>query len=86
MLVGDDGVIAAGHGRAMAARKQGLSEAPVIVLSHLTATQRLRDAMPDRRYSTQICHEIFETVMANSLKARTPFSTEWERGLYQTSQ
>src|SRR6476619_8413215 len=40
VLVGEDGVIVAGHGRVMAARKLGLSEAPVIVLSHLTPTQR----------------------------------------------
>jgi hypothetical protein len=39
VLVGDHGVIVAGHGRVMAARKLGLAEAPVIVLSHLTPTQ-----------------------------------------------
>jgi ParB-like chromosome segregation protein Spo0J len=40
VLVGDDGVIVAGHGRILAARKLGLTEAPVIVLAHLTPTQR----------------------------------------------
>jgi DNA modification methylase len=40
VLVGDDGVIVAGHGRVMAARKLGLPEVPVIVLSHLTPIQR----------------------------------------------
>src|SRR6187401_3386579 len=40
ILVGDDGVIVAGHGRVLAARKLGLAEVPVIVLSHLTPTQR----------------------------------------------
>lgn len=40
VLVGDDGVIVAGHGRVLAARKLGLSEAPVIVLAHLSPTQR----------------------------------------------
>ena len=40
VLVGDDGVIVAGHGRVLAARKLGLTEAPVIVLSHLTPMQR----------------------------------------------
>ncbi|MGE3158608.1 MAG: site-specific DNA-methyltransferase [Xanthobacteraceae bacterium] len=40
VLVGDDGVMVAGHGRVLAARKLGLSEVPVIVLSHLTQTQR----------------------------------------------
>jgi hypothetical protein len=34
-----DGIIA-GHGRLMAARKLGLAEVPVIVLDHLTETQR----------------------------------------------
>ena len=40
VLVGDDGVLVAGHGRILAARKLGLAEAPVIVLAHLTPTQR----------------------------------------------
>src|SRR6476619_1718583 len=40
ILVGDDGVMVAGHGRVLAARKLGLSDVPVIVLSHLTPTQR----------------------------------------------
>ena len=40
VLVGEDGVMVAGHGRVLAARKLGLAEVPVIVLSHLTPTQR----------------------------------------------
>ena len=40
VLVGDDGILVAGHGRVLAARKLGLHEAPVIVLAHLTPTQR----------------------------------------------
>ena len=40
VLVGDDGVLVAGHGRILAARKLGLAEVPVIVLAHLTPTQR----------------------------------------------
>ena len=40
VLVGDDGVIVAGHGRVLAARKLGLTEVPVIVLAHLSPTQR----------------------------------------------
>ena len=39
VLVGDDGVIVAGHGRVLAARKLGLAEAPVIVLSHLAPSR-----------------------------------------------
>ena len=53
VLVGDDGVIVAGHGRVMAARKLGLSEAPVIVLSHLTPTQRRALMIADNQIATQ---------------------------------
>src|SRR6476469_3413246 len=49
VLVGDDGVIVAGHGRVLAARKLGLTEAPVIVLSHLTPTQRRALMIADNR-------------------------------------
>jgi hypothetical protein len=52
VLVGDDGVIVAGHGRVMAARKLGLSEAPVIVLSHLTPTQRRALMIADNQIAT----------------------------------
>ena len=52
VLVGDDGVIVAGHGRVMAARKLGLSEAPVIVLSHLTPTQRRALMIADNQITT----------------------------------
>ena len=40
ILVGADNLIIAGHARALAARQLGLTEVPVIVLDHLTATQR----------------------------------------------
>ena len=52
VLVGADGVIVAGHGRVMAARKLGLSEAPVIVLSHLTSTQRRALMIADNQITT----------------------------------
>ena len=52
VLVGDDGVIVAGHGRVMAARKLGLSEVPVIVLSHLTPTQRRALMIADNQIAT----------------------------------
>ena len=52
VLVGDDGVIVAGHGRVLAARKLGLSEAPVIVLSHLTPTQRRALMIADNQIAT----------------------------------
>ncbi len=40
ILVGDDHVIVAGHGRLMAAQQLGMDSVPVIVLKHLTETQR----------------------------------------------
>jgi ParB-like chromosome segregation protein Spo0J len=40
VLVADDGEVIAGHGRILAAAELGLSEAPVIVLGHLTEAQR----------------------------------------------
>jgi ParB-like chromosome segregation protein Spo0J len=40
ILVGGDNVIIAGHARLVAARKLGMTEVPVIVLDHLTPTQR----------------------------------------------
>ena len=52
ILVGDDGVIVAGHGRVMAARKLGLADAPVIVLSHLTPTQRRALMIADNQIAT----------------------------------
>ena len=49
VLVGDDGVIVAGHGCVLAARKLGLAEAPVIVLSHLAPSRRSDGPRGDRR-------------------------------------
>src|SRR3954471_16696945 len=49
VLVGDDGVMVAGHGRVLAARKLGLAEVPVIVLSHLSPTQRRALMLADNR-------------------------------------
>src|SRR4029077_14267946 len=49
VLVGADEWIVAGHGRVLAARKLGLAEVPVIVLSHLTPTQRRALMIADTR-------------------------------------
>src|SRR5262245_33282857 len=52
VLVGDDGVVVAGHGRVLAARRLGLTEAPVIVLSHLSPTQRRALMIADNAIAT----------------------------------
>src|SRR5450755_3549123 len=40
ILVDSRAGVVAGHGRLLAARKLGLAEVPVVVLDHLTETQR----------------------------------------------
>ena len=49
ILAGRDGVIVAGHGRLAAAKKLGLAVVPVVVLDHLTPTQRRALVIADNR-------------------------------------
>jgi DNA modification methylase len=49
VLIGEDDVIIAGHGRVMAARKIGLMEVPCIRLGHLNETQRKAYIIADNR-------------------------------------
>jgi hypothetical protein len=49
ILSGSDGVIVAGHGRLAAAHKLGLEVVPVVVLDHLTPTQRRALVIADNR-------------------------------------
>ena len=49
ILIGPDGVIIAGHARLAAARKLKMAEVPVIVLDHLTPTQRRALVLADNR-------------------------------------
>ncbi len=48
-LVADDGELIAGHGRVLAARQLGLTEAPVIVLGHLSEPQRRAYRIADNK-------------------------------------
>jgi DNA modification methylase len=48
-LVAEDGELIAGHGRVLAAEQLGLTEAPVIVLAHLTEAQRRADRLADNK-------------------------------------
>jgi len=48
-LVTDDGELIAGHGRVLAAEMLGLTEAPVIVLGHLTDEQRRAYRIADNK-------------------------------------
>src|ERR1017187_4503645 len=49
ILVDSNAGIIAGHGRLLAARKLGLPEVPVVVLDHLTGTQRRAYIIADNR-------------------------------------
>jgi DNA modification methylase len=49
ILAGADGIVIAGHARLLAARKLGLAEVPVIVLDHLTKSQRRALVIADNR-------------------------------------
>ena len=49
ILAGNDGVIVAGHGRLAAAQKLGLVTVPVVVLDHLSPTQRRALVLADNR-------------------------------------
>ena len=49
ILVGADGVVIAGHARLMAARQLGFTEVPVIVLNHLTETDRRAYVLADNK-------------------------------------
>jgi DNA modification methylase len=49
ILVASDAGIVAGHGRLLAARKLGLAEVPVVVLDHLSETQRRAYIIADNR-------------------------------------
>ena len=48
-LVAEDGELIAGHGRVLAASQLGLTEAPVIVLGHLTEAQRRAYRIADNK-------------------------------------
>src|SRR6185437_13949735 len=49
ILIGRDDVIIAGHARVLAARLLGMAEVPVIVLGHLTETQRRALVIADNK-------------------------------------
>ena len=51
ILVDDAGVVLAGHGRLLAAKRLGLEEAPTIALEHLNAAERRAFMIADNRLS-----------------------------------
>ncbi|MBS1876613.1 MAG: site-specific DNA-methyltransferase [Acidobacteria bacterium] len=49
ILAGSDGIVIAGHARLQAARKLGMTDVPVIILDHLSETQRRALVLADNR-------------------------------------
>ncbi|MEX0406740.1 ParB/Srx family N-terminal domain-containing protein [Aquibium sp. LZ166] len=49
VLVSDDCEIVAGHGRVMAAKQLGMTDVPVLRLSHLTADERRAYVLADNK-------------------------------------
>jgi len=83
LLVSGDGGILAGHGRASAARKLGLESVPVVVLDHLTPTQRRAYILADNQLTLQggwneelLASELAELSEAGFDLALTGFSDE----------
>jgi DNA modification methylase len=52
LIIGDDGVLIAGHARLLAARQLGMTEVPVIVLDYLTPAQRRALVIADNKLAT----------------------------------
>ena len=77
-LVGADGVLVAGHGRLLAARKLGLDTVPVVVLDHLTPIQRRALVIADNRiaensgWDDAMLRTELESLQADGFLARHP--------------
>ena len=65
ILVDSNDGIVAGHGRLLAARKLGLSEVPVVVLDHLSDTQRRAYIIADNKLSENAAWD--EKILASEL-------------------
>lgn len=67
LLVSEDGGILAGHGRLAAARKLHLDAVPVVVLDHLTPTQRRAYILADNQLALQAGwdHELLAVELAD---------------------
>lgn len=53
LLVDDDGTIIAGHGRLLAAQRLALPEVPVVVLTHLSESERMAYVIADNKIANE---------------------------------
>lgn len=63
ILIDDDGIIVAGHGRRLAALKLGIKKVPVIVLHNLTEAERIQYQIFDNK-SAEMAEWNFENLQA----------------------
>ncbi len=68
-LVAEDGELIAGHGRVLAATQLGLTEAPLIVLGHLTEVPRRAYRIADNRLTESPWDEALLSAELNDLLA-----------------
>ena len=71
-LVAEDGELIAGHGRVLAATQLGLTEAPVIVLGHLTEAQRRAYRIADNRLTESPWDEALLSAELNGKRRLAP--------------
>jgi DNA modification methylase len=76
ILVGSDGVIIAGHARLLAARKLDMEEVPVIVLDHLTPTQRKALVLVDNKLALNAGWD--EEMLRLELEELQSLDYDWE--------
>ncbi len=77
MLVSGEGEVMAGHGRLAAAKKLGLESVPVVVLDHLTPTQRRAYIIADNRLAEAAGWN--EELLASELAALSEGGFDLER-------
>ena len=75
VLVDTNAGIVAGHGRLLAARKLGLAEVPVVVLDHLTETQRRAYVIADNRLALNAGWD--EALLAEELRDLKRTDSTW---------
>jgi DNA modification methylase len=84
ILVGSDGVIIAGHARLLAARKLGIEEVPVIVLEHLTPTQRKALVLVDNKLALNAGWD--EEMLRLELQELQSLDYDWELTGFDSSE
>ena len=80
------GILLAGHGRLRAAQKLGLAKVPVLVLDHLTETQKRADILADNKLAENAGwgeHRTAPRAGAHRGCVRTPCSIQQQRCKFQ---